>query len=797
MLGTVNVNAVIASNSATITLSEAGRAAYFRLNSPLRVVVGTTPHYATITAINTTTNQLTISLANAATGTINAGTLVEDDLYYNVTLYGMAEGNSAAANNTALGLTVNSAASVGIVYIPDGEYELAMYSISTNGTHIKLSNNATLKVPNGATMPRLLVVAADNVTIEGGIFDGNSSNVTSGDPNDNAIVLGHGVENLTIRGGQFGNLRRGAIGCSGANGGSNWLIEQCTITTSIGHAIGLNGGPSSNTVGTRNVKILNNNIQDSQTGNGIWVGNNYGDVRIDGNRITNVGRMGIEVYNNFAGSYTGENFVITNNIIVECGAQGISIDHSPHTTCANNIVDHAYWLGIEVAGSSYVVVDGNQISDLKLNSGGTSVGIAVNVNTGDNASDIAISGGLISGCVSGIDLCGNKGARRNITISGVVIQGCTYGIYALGNNASVYNVEITGCTIECALTGIGDVPGYSHLVNGTISDNTIVCTNQTTGVIGIRLFLARGLTITGNRVLCQGPFVGGHGIVIGPDHGADTNLEVSYDTKISNNIVTNWQSGIYVSYGSKIAINDNQVTNNLQFGIRLNAQNSYISLDGNMVVNDGEPLTCGIIVLALSESVSNISINGGVVSNCVSAINLWAGGGTIRHHITVSGVVILNSTYGIRSDVQTGATVRNATISGCDIQVSSVGIGDYTNGSRLFDSTITGNVIAVTGQQAGDVGIYLRVPRGNVITGNRILCVGSEKLGTGIYMNSSNSVSSDTLLNGNVLTNWSTGINVVNGINVLIATNHVRTPSNTVAITATGTNVVQANNMTV
>lgn len=440
--------------------------------------------------------------------------------------FGFSATNTPTQNKDALRAAISEAAGQ-TLYIPDGIYPTDPLTIATDHTHLQFAPGAILQVAPDARVPGILNIQADHVTIEGGQFDGSGVVGVGGIM---AIRIYGSCNHIAIRN---CTVRNASVGIGSYNGFDceDWLIEGCTIDTTVkGHGIYLHAHPSYND-GIGNVRVINNTIRNTAA-NGIWIGNYFANVTVSGNRILNSGRMGIECWRN-----PGGHFIVAGNIVNECGWMGISICDTPHTNCSGNIITNATSYGIEVAASRSVSLVGNQIESVLPREGGAKpTGIALNANTNDVLGDITIQGGIISGCYSGINVSGDRGKRDTIAITGVIIRGCIYGIHNVGmigardGGGVVEHLTINGCEIHASSVGIGNslyggvmrgavITGNDiHVGDGNGIDlfrptNVTIVTNQLQGTdapgsIGIRLrdnptgnVAPHNLTVSGNAII--------------------------------------------------------------------------------------------------------------------------------------------------------------------------------------------------------------------------------------------------------------------------------------------------------
>lgn len=414
---------------------------------------------------------------------------------------GLSTANTPAQNRDALSSAITQARAVpgtasgrSEIHIAPGVYPINSITISTPGTTLRFAPGAVLCVAPGSKYhPSLINIAADNVTIEGGEFDGNG---IAGAYGIMAIRITGGASNVAIRNCVVRNTAVG-IGAYNVVNAHDWLIEGCTIDSTVsGHGIFLHGNPGQND-STSGVRLLGNVIRGAHD-NGIWIGNRFNDVTVTGNLVTNAGRMGIEVWRNPTGR-----FVIAGNIVKDCGSFGISIADTSNTVCADNIVDHATGYGIEVANCHHVTLANNHIDTVSTKeSGAKPTGISLNSSRSDALGDVSIQGGTITGCVSAINVCGDKGLRRNISVSGVVISGCQYGIRNVGlvgeqdGGGMVEDLVISGCTINVTDVGIGNSVYGGLIRGGVIANNNIHVVKGP----GIDLFRPAEMLIANNRI---------------------------------------------------------------------------------------------------------------------------------------------------------------------------------------------------------------------------------------------------------------------------------------------------------
>lgn len=407
--------------------------------------------------------------------------------------YGLSTSNSSLQNRVALSDAIRAAGG-NTVYVDAGTYAIDPLRIETDNTHLQFAPGTILQVaPDTLLHPSILDIRASHVTVEGGQFDGSSVAGISGIM---AIRIFGSCSHIAIRN---CTVRNASVGIGAYNGANcyDWEISGCIIDDTVkGHGIYLHGHPRDNASVT-SVHVHSNTIG-TAAGNGIWIGNGFCDVTISGNQIFSSGRMGIEVWRNPTGR-----FVIANNIINTCTLFGISISETPHTVCSGNIITNATSYGIEVAASRSVSLIGNQIESVLPKEGGSKpTGIALNSKDNGALGDITITGGIISDCYSGINMCGDGGLRDTIAIHGVIIRGCTVGIHNVGKIGArdgggiAEHLAVTGCIINCNSVGIGNSLYGGVMRGGVITGNDITVGDGN----GIDLFKPTNVTLANNRV---------------------------------------------------------------------------------------------------------------------------------------------------------------------------------------------------------------------------------------------------------------------------------------------------------
>lgn len=223
------------------------------------------------------------------------------------------------------------------LYFPDGTYLTDPLTATAPESWV-LGPNATVKL-NGGPGDHMLLVTASGFTLDGGCLDAASANGAY-----SVAMMTAGLSDITFRRTTFKRSTGNGVRSKGATGAvsQNIVFDDCTFHDIAGHAIYFNFETENSVV--RNCRFFD------IANNAIWAGNTSRDLHILDNRMTGVGRMGIEVYGG-----SGKTIVRGNRVRATTSmTTGISIDDSGGSLIDGNIVDvdggtiNEY--GIELAG---------------------------------------------------------------------------------------------------------------------------------------------------------------------------------------------------------------------------------------------------------------------------------------------------------------------------------------------------------------------------------------------------------------------------------------------------------------
>ncbi len=298
-------------------------------------------------------------------------------------------------------------------------------------------------------------------------------------------------------------------------------------------------------------------------------------------------------------------------------------------------------------------------------------------------------------------------------ISGNIIYSNNYNIYMMGAHANIIT---------------------NNIIRYSTNNSGIYLTDSATNII-IDNDICRNMT---------------YGIEIGGMFGGN----IHYNRIINNNISTNRLSGIYVSEGSNIIINDNTI--------------AYNQANGLFLTNAGY---CGIT-------------NNDIFNNSLSGIHLWDGGqNSLAYNNVETNQLIdiwvqnasLNSFIDhneIYNNIRYGVYIENSTFA--FIETNNI-YNNSTNNIRLFQSD---NVRIVNNEVYDSLktGIYVANCISNAIVSNIVHHNGSAgNFEDGIWLYHVK----DALVKGNtVYSNKYTGIRIQQTTNIIITGNEVLNQTN-------------------
>jgi len=304
---------------------------------------------------------------------------------------------------------------------------------------------------------------------------------------------------------------------------------------------------------------------------------------------------------------------------------GFNLTSVSNVTITNiNIVTFGYAMWLE--GATQCVISNNTCVD---NEGG----IWLVSSTGNT-----VSGNNVTGSVEAVAL----DSSSSNTIVSNNITDCTYSVYVIdnstGNTISENNIT-TSSTSGIYLNGspnnvisgndIRDSPN-EHICLLSASNNNIISGNtltNSTADVGVYVYACSLNSFFGNNITGN----------------ADSGIrfDLSSDSSVSeNNISENW-NGVYLWYSSNIIVSGNNITANNAFGVFLDNSGNNIVKGNNITDNS---LIAGGSGIALSLSSNNVLSGNNIISN-----NYWGINPGSSNNNTISGNNIIGNNVGINS----------------------------------------------------------------------------------------------------------------------------------------------------
>lgn len=410
------------------------------------------------------------------------------------------------------------------IYFPPGNYRVASPISINPGQHL-YGDGSQSRIYTTANYINLISVGSpsvpiSNVIIEKLKFQGNNTNNGS-ENSGNGIILDHATD-IKIRDCSFYNF--GQVNLHGAG---ICIYRDCQRVTIDNNYItdgrgGFLGSDIFIAYTSGDVFVTNNRCY-STNSQGIFNdgGKGLGKVIISGNICKNHSRHGIIAY------YGGENYrdiIVTNNICADNGWSGIYVMGSwdkkggGTVLIKGNIIDSCSGRGGDLNGGIVsdnrkpVTIEGNYIYNSGFTSGGDYRGPGVGIRLNNDNGSVVI-GNVIDKCETGIIAYNN--ISRICILNNYIIDNSSYGIYILaGDNIVLASTEIVNNTIKNMNVdgnGIGLDLGGKRNPNFIISGNTINGMKSGTSKIG--LFNKRG----------------------------------TFDGKISNNTIADWDTAVYLT----------------------------------------------------------------------------------------------------------------------------------------------------------------------------------------------------------------------------------------------------------
>lgn len=611
-----------------------------------------------------------------------------EDVSFNVKLYGATGlvGTNATTETAAIHAARNAAGVGGKLFFPPGTYPVTGLTASVANQTWELADGATIKMAIGAASA--LLVTANNVTVDGGVFD--ASNGTLHDFSQNGIRI-QGTNNVTVRNAQVSDSP--GHGVYGLNS-NKIMVSDCRFIDCY-----LNGAFVQNsTAGTTNydIVITGNYVESSEdTAAGVAVlgGVNLAttDMPISRVRITNnTVILPVAAVSETAGIGVGRctDWSISGNTVAG-GWAGLTCPYGTRAVISNNNIRQFKYCGIELPSTQTdCVVSDNSID--ATGSAGGSVGIAVSSVSPTIYKRMSIVGNSISGFGStgtGMGFSGTNCSLESTTITGNSIKGGSQTYKGITFALAVKAVSISGNTFEAAtVTSIRGVEFLNRAVSSVSIVGNVFTSTSSSGPdypIAFSGSTLTGLTVTGNTF--NAPSSTGLAVLFS-DGSPATNITFTGNS-VNGGTSTGATAFQFYNGVSGMAISGNQFSN-LSLAILHLLQSTAVTvadvkLSGNGIVNCPTVIrneTSGSVVVAASvfcadddvQSVTSTATAGSTTTLTGSSSNTQVFTGTTTHTCklqpgfagTASGrrfTVINNSTGTVTVNSSNDATISTLT----------------------------------------------------------------------------------------------------------------------------------------
>ncbi len=397
---------------------------------------------------------------------------------YNIVAYG-ADTTGVADSYPAIQAAVQAAeVAGGTVWIPTGTYKLTQAVLFAASTGVKVLGAGAGSVikANASTLGAMLTITGENVGLDNFTIDGNyTSGVSSVDMG--LVSISNAID-ITVKSCWIKNSRRAGVRIYG----DAWRISisDCTLSNNY---VSIRSFPDqANVKANHQITIKNNTLINNwdtsgndQTGGiklenaGVSV-NSEGHL-IDGNYISNVGLLAIELWTGEAGIFRDS--VVSNNRIYGSNSGQFGISFNGCWGCSaigNSVRLTAGFIGIEVANECQrCLVSDNQIDMHGGNGTSTSSGTGIGVyhNNGYAPKFTKITNNIITGSDDGIH---TQNTATTTTISDNKIRDCSGNLLVLQGSSYIvaHNNTFEGnCTAQLVIFG-----DYSSITSIDIGYNT-------------------------------------------------------------------------------------------------------------------------------------------------------------------------------------------------------------------------------------------------------------------------------------------------------------------------------------
>ena len=498
-----------------------------------------------------------------------------------------AAGDGIANDTVAFHAARDAAGVGGEVVIPSGTYLVSGLEASVDNQTWKLADGATVKMATGAA--NILLITANDVTIDGGVFDG--SNGTAIDWSQQGIRVdeadGATISNVEVRDSPMHGVYN--------TNGNRFTLTDCRIINQYGGGIFVLNGTTATVVS--DIIITGNHVESSfDSANGIGVlggGVAFSDrpvqrVRVSHNTIIlpppgSISTAAISVSR-------CRDWIISDNIC-EGSELGISNEMLTRAVISNNVVRKFTVIGIEISGTiDGCTVSGNVIDGTETTEASGILGASGGTQT---LNRLNIVGNYIFGftnVMTAIAITGfsESSSLTSAAIADNAIQADCSKFIGISLGLPVSNVTISGNTFDAATinTSVNGIEFQKSATNCAIFANTFK--SETSGTTNFPISFgsgtASGVSVTGNT------FRAGVSAGFATVQSSATLNNVTFTGNSVNGETSTFSNGIEL-YGSVNGLNvsENQFTNLTESIVRLLASTAVtmknIAVIGNSVVN--------------------------------------------------------------------------------------------------------------------------------------------------------------------------------------------------------------------
>lgn len=383
---------------------------------------------------------------------------------------------------------------------------------------------------------------------------------------------------------------------------------------------------------------------------------------------------------------------------------------------------------------------------------------------------------------------------KNISLYGdkIVNNGGLYGVLFNSPNSSLKNSSVTvkGRSYSGSQ---GPAVFISDQNYTTVSNNSIYGINASLGAgfvnFGFPFITFKGDQFNGNNMKIVSPFRGSFGPFLGLE-AFSTNLSMKDNTIYGQNLPLG-SVLVGLIFGNSNATSNtiklvNSSSNPAIFEYEINT-----TIDSNSIVysaNSSLPSDCAVFIESHNLNVDNNSITVKNVSGSSDIMKVFSVGSSkinsVSNNIIVgrngsaAGIYFegVNTTISRNSIYLNGSKPNGIVLNGSGLVVSdntvninsgstSTGIGDFLSSTGIYNSTISGNTVNITGNQGGAIfGMFFQNALSNLtLSNNHLTSDGKGFNGIEIESNSNSNLS----ISGNTIIDDYNSTGTFNGLKIL------------------------------